>query len=150
MTSTAHDHHAGGPGWEHIGRVAEHFARRVARDARRFATHIEQHAGEFARDVARDWSAAWQDLDHERRGPTADVRGMFDDVRKILADVIDGVDELIGGLFAGSPGGTWTRVVSNRDASCVGCGAAIAAGAEAHVRRALAGTEFRCLACGPA
>jgi len=144
--------------WERVGRAAERFARRMARDARTFAERLEEHAGEFARDVRREWPREWTcggyRAHRRERGPSAaDVRGVFEDVRGILKDVADGVDELLAHLFpeatrtrpADEP---WTRVVANRDAACAGCGTAIAAGAEAYVRRGAGGTAFRCVACG--
>ncbi len=146
MTTGAHgEHHAGG-GWDRLGRAADHFARRVARDARRFAEHVEEHAGDFARDVAREWRRAgsageWGDA-------AADVRRIFEDVRHVLSDVIEGVDELIGRVFHAPGEGEWTRAVSNREATCTGCGRTSAAGTEGWVRRTAGGTEFRCLACG--
>jgi hypothetical protein len=39
-------------------------------------------------------------------------------------------------------------VVLNREATCGGCGKKAAAGSEAWVRKAPAGTEFRCGQCG--
>lgn len=143
-----------GDAWESVGRAAEHFARRMARDARTFAERIEEHAGEFARDVRREWACGNHFRPRRPRDRSApDVRGIFEDVRGILSDVAEGVDELIARLFPeGSEDraseATWARVVANRDATCTGCRSAIAAGAEAHVRRHAGGAEFRCLACG--
>jgi hypothetical protein len=136
--------------WDRVGRAAEVFARRMARDARTFAERIEEHAGDFARDVWREWPCGGgrhrRHRDRERAAP--DVRGIFEDVRGILSDVAEGVDELIARLFPEAAGEPWARVVANRDAVCGGCGSAIAAGAEAHVRRSAGGAQFRCLACG--
>jgi hypothetical protein len=146
--------------WEQIGRAAEHFARRVARDACRFAAHLERHAGEFADDVARDWGRFGRDY---RRGcrhssPRAsqpEVRRVFEDIRTVLTDVLEGVDELIDRVFAERtdpgehPGSDWTRVVTNRSGKCAACDRDILSGDEAFLRRTAAGMEFRCLACDP-
>jgi hypothetical protein len=135
--------------WDRVGRAAEVFARRMARDARTFAERIEEHAGDFARDVWREWPcgrAARHRRHRERSAP--DVRAVFEDVRGILSDVAEGVDELLARLFPEASDEPWARVVANRDAVCGGCGSAIAAGAEAHVRRAAGRAEFRCVGCG--
>src|SRR5262245_49280595 len=86
-----------GSPWESIGRAAEDFARRVARDAGKFAHRMEEHAGEFARDVSRDWRRAQRDYRrrHTSQMSPPDVRQIFDDIRTVLADVLEGVDELI-------------------------------------------------------
>jgi len=148
MSSTEREYHFGiDP--DRLGRAASHFARRVARDARTFAAHLEEHVGDFARDVWREGACAWRGEDRghgEWRPP--DVRRIFEDVRGVLTDVIDGIDELITSTFGTPSEEPWTRVVCNREASCGACGAALAAGGEAHVRRTARGTEFRCLACG--
>jgi len=139
-------------GWESIGRAAEHFARRVARDAGRFAERMEEHAGAFAHDVSRDWRRRrhhhWRACGQER---PADVRRIFEDVRTVLADVLDGVDELIERVFP-ERGATapqeWVRMVSNREGTCAGCGRTVAAGDEAYARSTDDGQELRCLDCG--
>jgi len=146
MTTREHEREEASGGWAHIGRAAEEFARRVASDARRFAERIEEHAGEFAHDVARDWQRLGRECG--AGGPGPDARRIFDDVRSVLADVLEGVDELIGRVFHPEPDQDWTRVVHNRDVTCGGCGRATPAGTEGYVRRAAGGTEVRCLACG--
>jgi hypothetical protein len=138
-----------GDDWERAGSAAEDFARRIARDAQRFGERVAEHATEFARGVAREW----------RHGPSFDPRPIADDVRVVLkevrglvAEVIDGVDELIGRVFQPEPAattGTWARVVTNRDVTCVACNRAIGAGEECHLHRMPDGREFRCLECGP-
>lgn len=169
MTYAQHDHHDTHSSWEHIGRAAEHFARRVARDASRFAERMEEHAGDFARDAGRDWRRARRDLRHgcgrAWRASEPEVRSIFEDIRTVLADVLEGVDELIAGMFneAAEPGehqasgdappsagaeGGWVRIVHNRDAVCTGCTRTMAAGDEGFVRRTAEGVEFRCQACG--
>jgi hypothetical protein len=143
-------------GWEHVGRAAEDFARRIARDAGRFAERLEEHAGDFARDVSRDWRRAQR---HARRrsGQTCrqaapgDVRRIFEDIRGVLTDVLDGVDELITRVFADAgeaPSAAWERVVSNRDATCSVCSRNVAKGEEVYLRRAAEGMEYRCSGCG--
>lgn len=139
-------------GWESIGRAAEHFARRVARDAGKFAERMEEHASEFAHDVSRDWHRRRRHHRHAGRVEgEADVRRIFEDIRTVLADVLDGVNELIERVFATSgetPHEDWVRLVSNRDSTCAGCGHTVAAGDEAYARRTGEGQEFRCLGCG--
>ncbi len=149
MTTRERDRENPYRGWAHVGRAAEHFARRVARDARRFAERIEEHAGEFAHDVARDWQRAGRESrcgDAPRSA--SDVRRVFDDVRGVMADVLDGVDELIGRVFHSESEHDWARVVHNREVTCGACGRATPAGGEGYVRRTTAGTEVRCLDCG--
>jgi hypothetical protein len=143
MTTADHGCHRPPTGWEHLGRAAERFARRVADDARLFAERVEESVGDFARDVRRDWHAA---------GGTDyadDIRRIFDDVRGIVRGVLDGVDELVSGLFRDEPDADWAKVVLNRDATCAGCGRAVAAGTEAFVRRDATGMQARCGECGP-
>ena len=165
-----------------IGRAAEEFGRRVARDATRFAERIADHASELARDIARDhrharheWRRArreaWSDARRRAtRSPAAeDVREMFTDVRGLVDDVLDGVDELVGRIFgspaergasgadegsseahdAGRGREDWKPIVSNREASCAGCHGTIHAGDDAHLRHSAAGVELRCAGCGP-
>jgi len=145
MTSTDHGCHRPPTGWEHLGRAAERFARRVADDARLFAERVEESVGDFARDVRRDWNAS-RDTDS-----SDDIRRMFEEVRGIVRGVLDGVDELVSGLFhpEGEEQAEWTKVVLNRDAACVGCGKLVTAGAEAFVRRPGPGMQARCAECGP-
>jgi hypothetical protein len=137
-------------GWEHFGRAAEHFAERVADDARRFARRVEEHMGEFAQEVGREGKCGTEHRDASgRRPPGEEVRRIFEDVRGVLAAVLQGVDELITEAFSGRARDEWTRVVSNHDAICAACARPILAGTEAFVRRRAGAREFRCLACGP-
>jgi len=152
MTHSA-DHHGGGSEWESIGRAAEDFARRVARDAGRFAERMEEHAGDFAHDIARDWRRAQRRYRHRylRAASAPDVRRIFEDIRTVVSDVLEGVDELIERVFT-EPSATtdaeWLRLVVNSDAACSGCTQTILAGDAAYVRRSTDGREFRCLTCG--
>ena len=143
--------------WENLGRAAEHFARRVARDARTFAARMEEHVGELVRDFRDDES--WRRHDRDRRHrhrhwhrdreqPGPEIRRVFEEVRGIVGIVLDEIEELIAVAFPGAAEEPWARVVVNRDTSCGGCGATIATGVEAHVRRTEEGAEFRCVACG--
>lgn len=142
-------------GWEHIGRAAEHFAQRVARDATKFAERLQEHAGEFADDMSRDWRWARHRYRHTcrrvyREASAPEVQQIFQDIRTVLSDVLDGVDELIERMFTepSSEGDReWVRVVANRDTECSECKRAIHAGDEALVRRAAEGRRFRCLEC---
>jgi len=129
-------------GWEHFGRAADRFARRVGHDARKFAAHVEKHVGEFTNDLRRDWGSG-----RSREGSAAEVRRVFEEVRGVLAAVLEGVDELVTDLFS-PPADDWTRIVSNREASCAGCGRTVAAGAEAWTRGRGERRELRCLDCG--
>ena len=144
MTTTdEHRCHGSHADWEGVGRAAERFARRVADDAKLFAERVEEHVSDFARNLRREWHAA----EPFGSGSGDDVRRVFDDVGKIVRGVVDGVDELISGLFREAES-EWTLVVLNREATCGGCGKKAAAGSEAWVRKAAAGTEFRCGQCG--
>ena len=146
-----HEHrHRHDDDWARAGSAAEDFARRIARDAQRFGERVAQHATEFARDVAREW----------RHGPSFDarpfaddIRGALKEVRGLVAEVIDGVDELIGRVFQPEPGTetteTWTRVVTSREVACVACNRRIGAGEECHLHRLPGSREFRCVECGP-
>lgn len=156
MTTTDQSRHETSGTWEHIGHAAEEFARRVARDAGKFAERMEEHAGEFARDVTGDWRRIRREY---RRGhhracnqmAAPDVRRIFEDIRSVVADVLEGVDELIERVFTPSADATedeWLRVVNNRDATCGKCARTIIAGEESHVRRTAGSMEFRCLDCG--
>jgi hypothetical protein len=128
--------------------AAEDFARRIARDATRFGERVAEHATEFARDVAREWrhGAAF---DPKPLGD--DVRGVLKEVRGLVADVIDGVDELIGRVFQPEPAESkeWVRVVTSREVDCAGCGRHVGAGEECHLQRTAGGRVFRCTECGP-
>lgn len=136
--------------WDHLGRAAERFARRVARDASRFAERIQEHAGEFARDTTRDWRRMWRGVEHGcgPRGEAPDVRRIFEDVRGVLTDIAEGIDEFLGRVFPDAGETAWVRMVSNRAAACGQCARAIAAGEECLVRRSHGEKEFRCLTCG--
>lgn len=145
MTSPDRTCHTGSRGWSDIGRAAERFARRVGRDAGKFAERIQEHAGDFAENVSRDWRRT-HPSDHP--DAAANVRGVFEELRRVLSDIVDGVDELIARAFPEPADTRWTRLVSNRDASCAGCARAIAAGEEAYGRRTATGIELRCVTCG--
>jgi hypothetical protein len=155
-TNQAEDSERADHGWERISGAAQDFARRVARDAGKFAERIEEHASEFARDVSRDWQRAQRDYRRaarhaSRRATAHDVRQVFEDVRTVLSDMLDGVDELIGQLFrapTASGDSDWVRVVINREATCSSCARAIAPGEDGFVRRTASGTDFRCASCG--
>ena len=145
-------------GWEQIGRAAEDFARRVARDATRYAERLQEHSSELAHDVARGRRREhhrgnrhhWR-TESCRTAASEDVRRVFDDIRGVVADVLDGIDELIERVFPqaeSEAAAEWQKVVSNRDVSCAQCGSAVAAGADAYLRRADGGVEYRCAACG--
>ena len=132
--------------WERFGRAAEHLARRVARDARKFAARVEEHVGEFAGELGREWRSR---TDAGRGGDAAaEVRRVFDDIRGVLAAVLEGVDEVITDVFAGATDEPWTRVVCNGERPCEACGRTIASGGDAWVRRRAGGRRFRCAGCG--
>jgi hypothetical protein len=135
--------------WDRAGNAAEDFARRIARDAQRFGERVAEHATEFARDVAREWRHG---AGFDPKPISEDVRSVLKEVRGLVADVIDGVDELIGRVFqpeaAGGPE-TWVRVVTSREVACAGCGRRIGAGEECHLHRSPGGRAFRCAECGP-
>jgi len=130
-------------GWDRFGRSAERFARRVAREAERFASRVEEHVSEFARDTRHAWRPAGP-------GSADQVRRVFEEVRGIIAAVLDGIDELITDVFQKDADEPWARVVCNHEAHCETCGTTLAAGAEAWVRKRPEGPVFRCLACGTA
>ena len=154
MTHCHHDHREPDRDREDIGRAAEEFARRVARDASRFGERMAEHAGEFGRTFAREW--------RERRRPGTpwsgeDVRVVLREVRGMLSDLVDGVDEVVERFFGRErrteetvPPEEWVRVVTSREVTCAGCGRVVGAGEECHVRKGPEGRAFRCLACGPA
>jgi len=153
MTHCHQDHHDHPREGSDVGRAAEEFARRVARDASRFGERLAEHAGEFGRNLAREWRG------HRRAGTPwsgDDVRVVLREVRGMLSDIVDGVDELVERLFVrerptedAPPAGTWVRVVTSREVTCAGCSRSIGAGEECHVQKAPEGRVFRCLACGP-
>jgi len=134
--------------WEHLGRAAEHFARRVARDARKFAERVEAHVGEFAHDVQHEWHCGRRTSWAGHEGAGEDARRVFQDIRGVLVAVLDGVDEFITRAFHEQGEERWARIVCNHDVTCGKCGRAVAAGQEAHVRRTAEHREFRCLDCG--
>jgi len=138
------------PGWDDLGRAAERFARHVAKEAGRFAKRVEEHFSELAEDVrgSRHERAGTGESERDERGPADDVRRAFREVRSVLRAVVEGVDDVIVDLFGEGDEEPWARVVANHDAKCAGCGAAIAAGAEAWARRRGHRPEFRCVACG--
>jgi hypothetical protein len=142
MTTSEHDCHHSHARWEQFGHAAERFARRVADDARLFAERVEEHVGTFARDMRREWRHT------DTTDSADDIRRVFDDVRGVVRSVLDGVDELVSGMFRDEPRGGWSKVVLNRDATCAACARGLAAGAEAWVRHAGGGAEFRCGDCG--
>jgi hypothetical protein len=144
MTDTEHGCHHSHASWEELGRTAERFARRVADDAKLFAERVEEHVGEFARDVRREW----RESGPRDSASADDVHRMFDEVRGIVRSVLDGVDELLSGLFREPPEAGWTKVVLNRDGTCAGCGREVLAGSEGFVRRLPDGVEVRCVQCG--
>ncbi len=149
MTHCGHEYRHRRTDWDRAGHAAEDFARRIARDAQRFGERVAEHASGFAREVAREW----------RHGPGYDTKPMAEDVKHVLkevrglvGDVIDGVDELIGRLFQDAPAETaetWARVVTSREVDCVACGRHIGAGEDCHLRRRRDGRDFRCAECGP-
>src|SRR5262245_16694921 len=151
MTTTdQHGCHRPHADWEQVGRAAERFARRVADDAKHFAEKVEEHVIDFARDLRREWRASSSGAGPGAAGGSGsadEMRRIFDEVGAMVRGVVDGVDEMISGLFKEAEG-EWTLVVLNRDAKCGGCGKTAAAGSEAWVRKSAVGTEFRCGQCG--
>ena len=155
-------HHCGEERWrrrdhDRSGHAAEEFAGRIARDAQRFGERVAEHASHFAREIAREWKHG---PGFDTKPMADDVRGMLNEVRGLVADVIGGVDELIVKLFQqpnerarhedGPDAGpaSWARVVTNREATCGGCGKKIGAGEDCHLRRGADIREFRCTDCG--
>jgi hypothetical protein len=148
--------------WQQIGRAAEQFARRVARDAADFATRVEEHVGVLASEIGREWRSAGCEAGSaagagaestagakpESTGATADVRRIFEDVRGVLSAVLGGVDELITTAFTPSADEPWERVTANLAGVCAACARPIAVGAEAFARRRAGSHELRCAACG--
>jgi hypothetical protein len=162
MTGTDEGRSDRAAGCGHIGRAAEDFARRVARDAGKFAERIAEHTSGFVRDLAREQAHARRELRRSARdaekNAAPDLHRVFEDIRGIVTEVLDGVDELVATVFRESPDrpegtspseeSSWVRVVYNREATCGGCGARIEPGEEGHARRTTTGTEARCAACG--
>jgi hypothetical protein len=171
-TGQARDNH-GAERWDQIGRAAEHFARRMARDAGRLAERLEGNATDFAREVSRESRRAarrhhrWHHRRRHHHGLApgeADVRRTFEDVRGILNDVLDGIDDLIGRLFpdrdetetppSDAPAtdqrsGEWQVIVANKEAACGYCERTIEAGEEVDVRTSEGARELRCSECRP-
>ena len=152
MTTTdQHGCHQPHADWEQVGRAAERFARRVADDAKHFAEKVEEHVVDFARDLRREWGRASEagrgGGAAGGSGPGEEMRRIFDEVGSMVRGVVDGVDELISGLFKEAQG-EWALIVLNREAKCGGCGKTATAGTEAWVRKSAVGTEFRCGQCG--
>lgn len=158
--------------WNRLGRAAEDFARQVARDAARFAERVEEHARDLARDVGREWRRSERRHRRDRHDGAEEMRRVFADVRTLVDDVLDGVDDIIGRFFhdpgeatheppeppatpapPDAPGAAemrpWTPVVANRSGVCSACGGDIAVGAESFVRVSAGEPEFRCSACDP-
>ena len=152
-------HHCGEEHWrrhergrDRSGHAAEEFAGRIARDAQRFGERVAEHASHFAREIAREWKHG---PGYDTRPMADDVRGMLNEVRSLVSDVIGGVDELIVRMFqqpnarlGDDEPATWTRVVTNREATCGGCGRKIGPGEDCHLRRGTDIREFRCTDCG--
>ena len=111
----------------------------------------KEHATAFARTISREWRSH-RPADAAGRTSGEDLRDVLKDVRTIVTEVIDGVDELIGRVFHGDAddaAGVWLRVVTSRDAACGACGRKIEPGEDCHLRRLPGGREFRCVTCGP-
>src|SRR5262245_3267392 len=150
MTYCGGEHRHRRGDWDRTGNAAEEFARRIARDAQRFGERVAEHASGFARELRREWHHG-PGFD---TGPmAADVQGMLKEVRALVGEVIDGVDELIVRFFQGGRGEAadqpWTRVVTNREVSCIACGRKIGPGEDCHLHRTAESREFRCTECGP-
>jgi hypothetical protein len=146
-----HRHRRGDWDWDRAGNAAEEFARRIVRDAQRFGERVAEHASGFAREVSREWRHGPGGFD--TKPMAADLQRMLREVRGLVGDVIDGVDQLIVRLFQDAKGETtdqpWTRVVTNREVACAACGRKIGPGEECHLRRRADAREFRCVECGP-
>jgi hypothetical protein len=136
------------------GHAAEEFARRIVRDAQRFGERVAEHASGFARKLEREWHHG---PGFDTKPIAADLQNMLREVRSLVGDVVDGVDQLIVRLFQDARGEArgeaadepWTRVVTSREVTCAACGKTIGAGDECHLRRRPDVREFRCVACGP-
>jgi hypothetical protein len=132
------------------GQAAEEFARRIVRDAQRFGERVAEHASGFARKLEREWHHG---PGFDTKPMAADLQGMLREVRGLVGEVVDGVDQLIVRLFQDARGvradEPWTRVVTSREVTCAACGKRIGAGDECHLRRRPDVREFRCVECGP-
>ncbi|HJQ83896.1 MAG TPA: hypothetical protein VKA21_07470 [Candidatus Binatia bacterium] len=126
--------------WEQVGKVAEQFARRVAKDAGDFAGRVEKHVGQLAHELEREW---------QREEVAADVRRVVRDVGSVLGAVVERVDAFVSDLFTPPTGSQWTRATVDRDVTCQGCRRPVAAGTEAWVRSRGAARLIRCAKCGP-
>src|SRR5262249_37837514 len=117
-----HEHRERRGDWDDVGHAAEAFARHVARDAQRFAARVAGHASDFARDFAHEWRRARrQGLDTAPLGD--DVRAVLKEVQSFVTEVVDGVDGLIERVMRRDPEPSepWSRIVTTREATCVGC-----------------------------
>src|SRR5207248_5753751 len=74
-------------GWSHLAQAGEQFARRVAKDARKFAERVEGHVEELTADLRREWGAA------EQRGGAPDVRRVVEELRGVVGGVLETVDD---------------------------------------------------------
>jgi len=128
--------------WAHLAQAGEQFARRVAKDARKFAERVEVHVEELTEDLRREWGAA------EQRGAAPDVRRVVEELRGVVGTVLEKVDDVVSDLFVGSGAERWSRRVCTRETTCPGCGRTVAAGTEAWVHGRGAGRQLRCLDCG--
>lgn len=128
--------------WSHLAQVGEQFARRVAKDARKFAERVEVHVEELSADLRREWGAA------EERGAAPDVGRVVEELRGVVGSVLETVDDFVTDLFAGPDADKWSRRACTRETTCPGCGRPIAAGAEAWVRGRGVNRGLRCLDCG--
>src|SRR5438046_1828824 len=111
----------------------------LVRDVLEGALDMVEHIVEDSVEIARRSRGSARELAREwRHGPGYDTAPMAEDakavlkeVRGLVADVIDGVDELIGRVFQGGApetAETWARVVTSREVDCVACGRHIGAG----------------------
>jgi hypothetical protein len=78
---------------------------------------------------------------------------VFDDVRVLVAGVLDGLDDLIGTIFAPprdehADNRDWELIVSNRDGACSLCAKPFSTGEQVYAARTARDIEFRCLSCG--
>src|SRR6185295_287339 len=106
---------------------------------------------ELAEDVrARraDEPGSTDERAREDRGAADEVRRAFREVRGVLRAVVEGVDDVIVDLFGDGEDAPWARVATSQETKCSGCGATIAAGADAWARRRGHRSQFRCVACG--
>src|SRR5689334_18679086 len=121
--------------WSHLADAGEQFARRVAKDARKFAERVEVHVEELSADLRREWDAAGQ------RGAAPDVRRVVEELRGVVGSVLGTVDDFVTDLFAAPDAEGWSRRACTRETTCSGCGRPVAPGAEAWVRGRGAGRQ---------